>query len=72
MIEKYKVATKTMLHGVMVSTQDFDSCNTGSNPVGVVRKRKFAFYDSYNIFLCGEQRFWVSVKATKHGTVVQW
>lgn len=31
-----KVATKTMLYSVKVSTQDFDSCNIGSIPVRAV------------------------------------
>ena len=38
---KWRVAvtrceSHTMPHGVMVSTQEFDSCNIGSIPVGVV------------------------------------
>lgn len=31
-----KVATKTMLYSVKVSTQDFDSCNIGSIPIRAV------------------------------------
>ena len=47
-----KVATKTMLYSVKVSTQGFDPCNVGSNPVRAVHSILIIEWIMFHLMLC--------------------
>ena len=52
-----KVATKTVLYSVKVSTQEFDSCNIGSIPIRAVHNILITEWIMFHIMLCKSHAF---------------